>query len=84
MNNLMTQTIIKESGPKEPILTADDRAYTPAEVKNAIDDLNHKKAPGEDGITGDIYQSLETIPDIYLHIIRVYKERLLSEEVGKS
>ena len=46
MNNLMTQTIIKESGPKEPILTADDRGYTPAEFKNAIDDLNHKNARG--------------------------------------
>jgi hypothetical protein len=40
----------------EPILTADNRDYTPTEVKNAIDDLNHKKAPGEDGITGEIYQ----------------------------
>jgi len=39
----------------EPIQTADDRNYTPAEVKNAIDDLN-KKAPGENGITGEIYQ----------------------------
>jgi hypothetical protein len=41
---------------KEPILTADDREYTPAEVKNAIYDLKHNKEPGEDGITGDIYQ----------------------------
>jgi len=28
----------------------------PAKVKNAIDDLKNKKVPGEDGITGDIYQ----------------------------
>jgi hypothetical protein len=41
---------------KEPILTADDRDCTPAEVKNAINELKHKKAPGEDGITADIYQ----------------------------
>ena len=41
---------------KDPILTTDDREYTPAKVKNAIDDVNYKKAPGEDGITGDIYQ----------------------------
>jgi len=39
----------------EPILTADNRDYTPAEVKNTIDNLNHKKAPGEGGITGEIY-----------------------------
>jgi hypothetical protein len=41
---------------KEPILTADDRKYTPIEVKKAIYDLKHNKEPGEDGITGDIYQ----------------------------
>jgi len=41
---------------KEPTLTADDRDCTPTEVKNSTDDLKHKKAPGEDGITGDIYQ----------------------------
>jgi hypothetical protein len=29
---------------KKPILTADDRDYTSAEVKNAIDDLSHKKS----------------------------------------
>ena len=67
MNNLMTQTIIKESGPKEPILTADDRGYTPAEVKNAIDDLNHKKAPGEDGITGDIPKSTNNSRHLFTH-----------------
>jgi hypothetical protein len=34
----------------------DDRDYTPTEVKKAIEELNRKKAPGEDGITGEIYQ----------------------------
>jgi hypothetical protein len=29
---------------KETILTADDRHYSPAEVKNVIDELNHKKS----------------------------------------
>jgi len=64
---------------KEPILTADDRDYTPAQAKNVIYDLNHRKAPGEDSITSDIPESLRTIPDIYLHIKRVFKESLLSE-----
>jgi len=41
---------------KEPILTADGRDCTPTEVKKATDDLTHKKSPGEDGITGEIYQ----------------------------
>jgi len=39
---------------KEPIQTADDRELTPAEVKDAIENLTNKKAPGEDGITGVI------------------------------
>jgi len=43
---------------KEPNQTADDRDFTPAEVKNAIEDLKNKKAPGEDGITGVIYQGV--------------------------
>jgi len=64
-------TIIKNRDPiKEPILTADDRDYAPAEVKNATDYLNHKKGPGEDGITREIPKNLLTIPDIYLHIIQ--------------
>jgi len=40
---------------KEPILTADDRDYTPTEVKNAICDLMCNKAPGEDGTAAEIY-----------------------------
>ena len=40
----------------EPIQTADDRNYTTAGVKNTIDDLNYKKAPGDGGITIEIYQ----------------------------
>ena len=45
---------------KVPILTADDTEYTPTEIKNAIYDLKHNKVPGEDGITGDIYQRVYT------------------------
>jgi hypothetical protein len=41
---------------EQPIHTADDREFTPEEIGNAIDTINCKKAPGEDGITGDIFQ----------------------------
>jgi hypothetical protein len=41
---------------KEPIQTTEDREYTTEEVKNAIAELKHKKAPGEDSITAEIYQ----------------------------
>jgi ribonuclease HI len=41
---------------KESIQTAEDREYTIEEVKNAIAELKHKKAPGEDTITAEIYK----------------------------
>jgi hypothetical protein len=41
---------------KEPIQTKEDREYTMEEVKNAIAELKHKKAPGEDSITAEIFQ----------------------------
>jgi hypothetical protein len=41
---------------EQPIHTTDDREFTPDEIGNAIYAINCKKAPGEDGITGDIFQ----------------------------
>ena len=54
---------------KEPIQTADDRDLTPAEVKNAIEELTNKKAPGEDGITGAIYKRVYEIFPILTYTI---------------
>jgi ribonuclease HI len=41
---------------EQPIQTEDDREYTPEEIGEAIGAIKCKKAPGEDGITGDIFQ----------------------------
>ena len=41
---------------KEQTRTVENREYTKEEVKNAIEELNPKKSPGEDDITADIYQ----------------------------
>jgi hypothetical protein len=41
---------------ERPIQTTDDKEYMPEEIGNAIDAINCKKAPGEDGITSDIFQ----------------------------
>jgi Reverse transcriptase (RNA-dependent DNA polymerase). len=41
---------------ERPIQTADDTEYTSEEIRMAVDAINSKKAPGEDGITSDIFQ----------------------------
>jgi hypothetical protein len=41
---------------KEPIQTKEDREYTMEDVKNAIAELKHKKAQGENSITAEIFQ----------------------------
>ena len=40
---------------REPFKTDDDRELTLAEVMNAVEEVANKKSPGEDGITGEIY-----------------------------
>jgi hypothetical protein len=41
---------------KTQITTEDDKLFTPAEIRNSINGMNKNKAPGEDGITSDIFQ----------------------------
>ena len=41
---------------EQPIQTAGDKEFTPDEIGNAKDAINCKKAQGETGITGDIFQ----------------------------
>ena len=43
--------------------TPDDREFNLPEIRNAVENVNNKKAPGEDGITGEIFkQAFETLP----------------------
>ena len=43
--------------------TPDDREFTLAEIRNVVENMNSKKAPGEDGITGENFkQAFETFP----------------------
>jgi hypothetical protein len=37
--------------------TANDKDFTLEEVRNVVESMGNKKAPGEDGITGEIYKS---------------------------
>jgi hypothetical protein len=41
---------------QEIVNTLDDREFTMAEIRNAVETLNNKKAPGEDRITGEIFK----------------------------
>ena len=40
----------------EPIYTEDDAEFTLEEIKQTTDSFSQKKAPGLDGITGEIYK----------------------------
>ena len=49
-----------------PTSTADDIEFTTVEIRNVIGDLGNKKAPGEDGITDEMYKSDFEIFPIYI------------------
>jgi len=40
-----------------PVGTANDKEYNIEEIRNEIGSMRSKKAPGENGITGEIYKS---------------------------
>jgi len=40
---------------QQPTTTAEDSEFTIEEIRYAVESMDNKKAPGEDGITGDIY-----------------------------
>jgi hypothetical protein len=52
----------------------DDRNFTQTEVKNAVESMDNKKAPGENGITGELFKQIfETFPNC---ITTMYNECL--------
>jgi hypothetical protein len=53
-NDQHTQTRLQSQAPLD---TVDDKEFTIEEIRNAIGSMGNKKAPGEDGITGEIYKS---------------------------
>jgi hypothetical protein len=61
--------------------TPDDRIYL-AEIRNVVERINSKKAPGEDGITGEIFkQAFENFPK---HITATYNGCLRKGVFPKS
>ena len=65
----------------EPADTDDDIDFTVEESRNAVASMDNKKAPGEDGITGEVYKSaFEVFPLIYNCIVqRLTAKRRLPE-----
>jgi hypothetical protein len=42
---------------REPAVTFDDKDFTVDETRNVVDGMDKKKAPGEEGKTGEVYKS---------------------------
>jgi hypothetical protein len=57
--------------------TTDDRNFITTEIKNAVDSLNNKKAPTENGITGQIFK--QTFQNLPTYTATTYKECCESE-----
>ena len=48
---------------EQPVNTEDDRDFTVEEVRQSLNSMNNNKAPGNDGITGNIYKHVfKTVP----------------------
>ena len=45
--------------------TADDKAIILEKIRNAVESMGNNNAPGEDGITGEIYKSAFDIFPFY-------------------
>jgi len=51
---------------EQPVNTEDDREFTKEEVGDTIASMNNNKAPGTDGITGNIYEGWNFNSENYL------------------
>jgi len=70
---------------QEPVDTADDKDFTVEEIRNTIESMGNKKAPGKDGITGDVYKFFRKFYQLYnSHVQRVFKKRSFPRTVEKS
>ena len=67
---------------QEPINTKDDREFTIEEISDVIGSMDKRKAPGEDGITVDIYKhTFQILPKF---ITAMYNGCLREGELSKK
>jgi hypothetical protein len=66
---------------REPVKSENDRDLTPGDVMNAIEDAANNKAPGEDGIPGELCKTNPTLT--FTIYIEMRKNRMLSKKNGK-
>jgi 3,4-dihydroxy-2-butanone 4-phosphate synthase len=52
---------------QQPADTTDDREFTIEEIRSAVENMDNKKAPGEDGVTPDILKR-ELVPPFLIGI----------------
>ena len=67
-----------------PNHTADDREFTTEEIRITVKSMN-KKAPGDDGITGDIYNyAFKTLPKFITSVQRLLETWDIANEMEDS
>ena len=55
---------LARSRAREPVDTANDKGLTVEETRSVIASMDNKKAPGIDGITGEVFKSIfEILPE---------------------
>jgi len=62
-------TISSSQHTQESTGTPDEKVFTELEMKNAVASMGHNKAPGEDGITSEIFKSVVAILPGYITAI---------------
>jgi hypothetical protein len=68
----------------QPADTEDDREFTKDEVANTIATMNNNKAPGTNGISGNIYkQVFNTVPNFVTALYNGCLNRTSSQLIGR-
>jgi hypothetical protein len=63
----------------------DKKDFTVEEIRNAVASMGHKKAPGEDGIPGEIYKcTFDILPNYITALYNGCPRRSIPNEIEAS